>query len=522
MINIFNDSCEDYHEDLFETNHLSGNPTFSSHTDLTSSEVKDDIFDPEGDLVLIEKLLNLDSTKDLPPPHNINPSSDSTTSSFSNHLLEEFANELALITFPTGNDDLSNLEDLVDKENLANPNDNLVDTMTEMFTDEHALDYSSPPLYDEYDNDLFEVESDTKYVYDDPFDSKKDEIKESKLLIDELDPFRSSDFLPSIKYDSFLFEDFSEVDALPSTNNEDKVFNPDILIQENRFEVTTRVILDKNVKKLAISHTSLILKDFDPPLHELPFHKEANVVADVFSRMERVNRDENAAWLRQQKEKNEDSGLHFINRGWDSVDRRLQDDKLERIYIDEIVARHGVLVSIISECDGRFTLRFWQTLQKALRTRLDMCRTYHPQTDGQTEFSYNNSYHLSIQCAPFEALYGRKCRSPVLWVEVRENRLIGLEIVQDTTDKVVLIKERLKAARDCQKSYADNRRKPLKFEVGDQVLQKVSPWKGVAHFRKKGNVLDVFHALNLKKCLADANLHVSLEGIKAGNYSSFC
>ncbi|GJQ98670.1 putative reverse transcriptase domain-containing protein [Tanacetum coccineum] len=197
--------------------------------------------------------------------------------------------------------------------------------------------------------------------------------------------------------------------------------------------------------------------------------------------------------------------------------RRLQDDKLAMIYIDEIVARHGVLVSIISDCDGRFTSRFWQTLQKALRTCLDMCTAYHPLTDGQSErtiqtledmlracvinfggswdthlplaeFSYNNIYHSSIRCAPFVALYGRKCRSSVLWAEVRENRLIGPEMVQETTDKVVLINERLKVARDLQKSYADNRRKPLEFEVGEQVLQKVSPWKGVMRFGKKGKL----------------------------------
>nr|GEX72553.1 hypothetical protein [Tanacetum cinerariifolium] len=164
------------------------------------------------------------------------------------------------------------LEDSVDKDNLADPNDKLFDTIPEMFIDKHTLDYSSPPLYDEYDDDdFFEFE---EYVYNDPFDSKEDKIKESKLLIDELDPLRSSDFLPSPKYDSFLFEDFSEVDALPSTNNEDKVFNPGILIYENLFEVTTRVAPDKNVKK--ISNASLYLEDFDPLLsdHELPFHKE--------------------------------------------------------------------------------------------------------------------------------------------------------------------------------------------------------------------------------------------------------
>ncbi|GJS80693.1 hypothetical protein Tco_0730574 [Tanacetum coccineum] len=127
---------------------------------------------------------------------------------------------------------------------------------------------------DNVDDDLVKPESDNDDVYDDPFDSKEDKIKESKLLIDELDPPRSSDFLPSPECDSVLYEDFSEVDALPSTNNEDKVFNPGILIHENLFEVTIRATPDKNVKKISISNASLILKDFNPPLYELPFHKE--------------------------------------------------------------------------------------------------------------------------------------------------------------------------------------------------------------------------------------------------------
>ncbi|GJR74708.1 putative reverse transcriptase domain-containing protein [Tanacetum coccineum] len=88
-------------------------------------------------------------------------------------------------------------------------------------------------------------------------------------------------------------------------------------------------------------------------------------------------------------------------------------------------------------------------------------------------------YHTSIKCAPFEALYGRKCRSPVIWTEVGESQLIGPEIMQETTEKIVQIKERLKTARSRQKSYADKRRKPLEFQVGDRVLLKVSPWKGV-------------------------------------------
>nr|GFD11953.1 hypothetical protein [Tanacetum cinerariifolium] len=155
--------------------------------------------------------------------------------------------------------------DSVDKDNLADPKNNLVDTIPEMFTDEHTLDYSSPPLYDDYDDDIFKLEFDDDNAYNDPFDSKEDKIKESKLLIDEIDLPRSSDFLPSLEYDSFFFEDFFEVD---------KVFNPRILIQENLFEVTVQATPDKNVKKIAISHASLILEDFNPPLYELPFHKE--------------------------------------------------------------------------------------------------------------------------------------------------------------------------------------------------------------------------------------------------------
>ncbi|GJY99741.1 putative reverse transcriptase domain-containing protein [Tanacetum coccineum] len=215
-------------------------------------------------------------------------------------------------------------------------------------------------------------------------------------------------------------------------------------------------------------------------------------------------------------------------------------ERLARLYIDEIVARHGVPMLIISDRDGRFTSCFWQSLQRDLGTRLDMSTVYHPQTDGQSDrtiqtlkdmlracvidfggnwdvhlplakFSYNNSYHSSIRCAPFEALYGRKCRSPVLWAEIGESSLIGPELVQETTDKVLL---------------------------------KVTPWKGVIRFRKKGKlapryvgpfeilerigpvayrlrlpkelreVHDTFHVSNLKKCLANANLHVPLDEIK--------
>ena len=257
-------------------------------------------------------------------------------------------------------------------------------------------------------------------------------------------------------------------------------------------------------------------------------------------------------------------------------------EKLTRTYLREIVRLHGVPISIISDRDSRFTSRFWQSLQKALGTRLDMSTAYHPQTDGQSErtiqtledmlracvidfgkawdthlplveFSYNNSYHTSIKAAPFEALYGRKCRSPLCWAEVgdtqlakgqaTDNTLTGPEIIRETTEKIVQIRERLKASRDRQKSYADKRRKPLEFQVGDHVLLKVSPWKGLIRFGKRGklnpryigpfeilarigpvayklrlpqelhNVHPTFHVSNLKKCLSDETLVVPLDEI---------
>ncbi|GKC66276.1 hypothetical protein Tco_1098874, partial [Tanacetum coccineum] len=119
------------------------------------------------------------------------------------------------------------------------------------------------------------------------------------------------------------------------------------------------------------------------------------------------------------------------------------------------------------------------------------------------------------QCAPFEALYGRKCRTPIAWAVVGESQLIRPEIVQETTDKIVQIKERLKTTRDRQKSYTDNRRKPLEFSVGDKVVERAGP---VAYRLRLPQELvgihDMFHLSNLKKCLADVNLHVPLKEIK--------
>ncbi|GJU34731.1 reverse transcriptase domain-containing protein [Tanacetum coccineum] len=179
-------------------------------------------------------------------------------------------------------------------------------------------------------------------------------------------------------------------------------------------------------------------------------------------------------------------------------------EKLTRLYLKEIVCRHGVPVSIILDRDSHFMSRFWRSLQEALGTNLDMSTTYHPQMDGQSErtiqtledmlracmidfgsswdrhlplvkFSYNNSYHASIKAAPYEALYRRKCRSPVCWSEVGDSQLTSPELIRDTTEKIIQIKNLLLTARSRQKSYTDRRAKPLEFKVGDMVLLKVSP-----------------------------------------------
>ncbi|KAD5318397.1 hypothetical protein E3N88_18343 [Mikania micrantha] len=270
---------------------------------------------------------------------------------------------------------------------------------------------------------------------------------------------------------------------------------------------------------------------------------------------------------------------------WDIIDRLTKSahflpirenykmEKLARLYVNEIIVRHHVPLSIISDQDSRFTSQFWKSLQQSLGTSVNLSTAYHPQTDGQSErtiqtlkdmlracaldfgvswdnhlplieFSYNNSYHSNIGCAPFEALYGRKCRSPICWTEVGDNRITRPELILETTDKVAQIQQILQATRSRQTSYADKWRKPLKFQVGDRVMLKVSPWKGLVRFGAKGKlapryvgpfditqrigpvayrlrlpdelswVHDVFHVSNLNKCLADESLVIPLDEIQ--------
>ncbi|GJT62252.1 putative reverse transcriptase domain-containing protein [Tanacetum coccineum] len=190
-----------------------------------------------------------------------------------------------------------------------------------------------------------------------------------------------------------------------------------------------------------------------------------------------------------------------------------------------------------------------KALHKALGTRLDMSTAYHPETDGQSErtiqtledmlracvldfrnnwdrhlplveFSYNNSYHTSIKSAPFEVLYGQKCQSPVCWAEVGDAQLTGPAIIHETTEKIIQINSRIQAARDRQKSYANIRRKPMVFQVGDMVMLKVSPWKGVVRFGKRGK-LNPRYVGPFKKCLSDESLVNLLEELRVDDKLHF-
>ena len=203
-----------------------------------------------------------------------------------------------------------------------------------------------------------------------------------------------------------------------------------------------------------------------------------------------------------------------MNNQWDM-------DQLARAYLKNIVRYHGVPRSIVSDRDIRYVSKFWEAFQKALGTELLRSTSFHPATVGQTErtnrtledmlrvvaldrqgswdecldmveFSYNNSYQASIQMAPFEALYGRRCRNPVCWDDFSESVTLGPAMLEEMADQVKMIRERLKAAQDRQKSYADLKRRPDEFAVGDFVLLRVSPMKVVMRFGKRGKLSPKF------------------------------
>lgn len=191
--------------------------------------------------------------------------------------------------------------------------------------------------------------------------------------------------------------------------------------------------------------------------------------------------------------------------------------QLAEAYVREIIRLHGVPKTIVSDRDAKFMSHFWKELQEAFGTTLNYSTAFHPASDGQTErtiqtledmlracvidfqftwedalplmeFSYNNSYQSTIGMAPYEALYGKKCRTPISWDELKPGLTVGPELIQEMVEQVRMIRGRMKSAQDRQKVYADRRRRKLEFEVGDKVFLKVSPTKGVKRFGLKGKL----------------------------------
>ncbi|KAI3681174.1 hypothetical protein L6452_35959 [Arctium lappa] len=274
---------------------------------------------------------------------------------------------------------------------------------------------------------------------------------------------------------------------------------------------------------------------------EIPEWKWEHITMDCVTKLPKTLRGHDTIWVIVDRLT---KSAHFL-----AMRETLPMDMLAKLYIDEVVSRHGVPLSIVSDRDSRFTSNFWDGLQKELGTRVKLSMTYHPQTDGQSERTIQTledmlSYHSSIEMAPFEALYGRKYRTSVCWLEVGEKQIAGPEIVQETTDKVKRIRERLKVAQDRQKSYADKKRQLMEFQVGDRVMLKVSPWKVIIRFRKRGKlsprflgpfkvlkrvglqayqlelppelsrIHNTFHIRYLRKCLADEESIIPLSELR--------
>nr|GEZ23486.1 putative reverse transcriptase domain-containing protein [Tanacetum cinerariifolium] len=236
--------------------------------------------------------------------------------------------------------------------------------------------------------------------------------------------------------------------------------------------------------------------------------------------------------LDQQMERKEDGSLYFMDRIWVPLVRDVR-----MVILNEA---HKSRYSVHPRVDKMYhdvrDMYWWPGMKRDIAIYVSKCLTC-------AKVKAKHQRPLGLLQQP-EIPKWKKCRSPVLWAEIGEGSLIGPELVLETIDKVVLIKKKLKAMRDRQKSYADKRRKPLEFKVGDQVLLRVSPWNGVLHFGKKrklasryvgsfeilerigleayrlrlheelNSVHDTFHVSNLKKCLANANLHVPLDEIK--------
>ncbi|KAD6118893.1 hypothetical protein E3N88_10164 [Mikania micrantha] len=274
---------------------------------------------------------------------------------------------------------------------------------------------------------------------------------------------------------------------------------------------------------------------------EIPQWKWEQIAMDFITKLPRTSSGHDSIWViidRLTK------SAHFLPIREDN-----KMERLARLYVNEIVVHHGVPLSIISDRDSRFTSRFWQSLQQFLGTSVNLSTAYHPQTDGQSEgtiqtledmlrtcvldfggswdnhvplieFSYNNNYHTSIGCAPFEVLYGRKCRSPICWTEVGDNRITGPELIQETTDKIAQIQQRLQATRVVR--FGAKGKLAPRYVGPLEITQRICP---VAYRLRLPNKLsgvhDVFHVSNLKRCLADESLVIPLEEIQVDEQLHF-
>ncbi|GJT54202.1 putative reverse transcriptase domain-containing protein [Tanacetum coccineum] len=259
---------------------------------------------------------------------------------------------------------------------------------------------------------------------------------------------------------------------------------------------------------------------------EIPEWKWDNITMDFITKLPRSSQGFDTIWVIVDRLT---KSAHFL-----PIRENDPLDKLARLYLNRIVARHGIPASIICDRDGRFTSNFWRSFQKALGRDISMSTAYHPETDGQSERTIQT---LEDMLLPLESDFKQgRLQQLVCWAEVGEAQLTGLELIQETTEKIILIKERMQAAQDRQKSYADRKRKQMEFEVGDRVMLKVLPWKGVVRFGKQGKlnpryvrpfkvlakvgkvayrlelpqepsrVHHTFHVSNLKKCYADEPL----------------
>ncbi|GJW32527.1 putative reverse transcriptase domain-containing protein [Tanacetum coccineum] len=188
-------------------------------------------------------------------------------------------------------------------------------------------------------------------------------------------------------------------------------------------------------------------------------------------------------------------------------------DNLMRQYFKEVFSKHRVPVSIISDGDGRFTSHFWKSLNKALGWDRHL---------SLVEFSYNNSYNTSIKAAPFEVLYGRKCRSPICWAKVGDSQLTSPKIIHETTEKIVQIKSRIQAARDCQKSYADRGKLNPRYIGPFRIIAKVGTVAYLLELLEQlSRVHSTFHVSKLKKCMADEPLAIPLDEIQVDDKLHF-